>query len=56
MKYRIVLILLMLTVNASAQTEFEKYIENIEVRSIGPAVTSGRVTAIDVDEEVSGAI
>jgi photosystem II stability/assembly factor-like uncharacterized protein len=34
----------------TAQTTWEQAIENIPVRSIGPAVTSGRVTAIDVDE------
>jgi photosystem II stability/assembly factor-like uncharacterized protein len=45
-----------LGVTGHAQTTIQEYIENIEVRSIGPAVTSGRVTAIDVDERVSGAI
>lgn len=56
MRYWSVWSFLLVVINASAQNDFEKYIENIQVRSIGPAVTSGRVTAIDVDEEVSGTI
>jgi photosystem II stability/assembly factor-like uncharacterized protein len=39
-----------------AQKEFAECIENIPMRSIGPASTSGRVTAIAVDERHSGAI
>ena len=53
---RLIFLIVTLPFYGAAQTPFKDYIKNIPVRSIGPAVTSGRVTAIDVDEKGSGAI
>lgn len=45
-----------LSVLASAQPFRVELWENAPIRSIGPAVTSGRVTAIDVGSDASGTI